>query len=41
MFILKYGYDNNIDAEIIADITNLCFTKRINNLKKSDNICWN
>jgi len=36
---IKYGYDNDIAAEIIADVTNLCSTKRINNLKKSSNIC--
>lgn len=31
---LKHGYINNIDIAIIADISNLCFTKRYINSKK-------
>ncbi len=30
-----YGYKNNIDIKVIADISNLCITKRIINSKKS------
>jgi len=29
-----YGFLNNISVEIISDISNLCITKRINNVRK-------
>ena len=35
---VKYGYLNHIDEEIIADISNLCITKRrINSSKRAKN----
>jgi len=32
---VSYGFKNNIEPEKIADISNLCITKKINNSKKS------
>jgi len=34
---IKYGFDNNIPIEDIANINNLCVTKKINNLSKGSN----